>query len=91
MSRVFDMEYTALQMLIAGERRATEEGATVWLAGLNPGVMDSIKASGLADRLGTERLFDNARAVIRQYQARFLNVSNEDSNGMKSGETDLLN
>jgi high affinity sulfate transporter 1 len=77
MSRVFDMEYTALQMLIESERRATEEGATVWLADLSPGVMDSIKASGLADRLGKERLFDNARAMIRHYEKRFLNVSNE--------------
>ncbi|HEX5674238.1 MAG TPA: SulP family inorganic anion transporter, partial [Azonexus sp.] len=50
MSRVFDIEYSALQMLIEGERRATESGATFWLTDLSPDVMESIKASGLADR-----------------------------------------
>ena len=72
MSRVVDIEYSALQMLIEGERRATEEGGTFWLADLSPGVMESIKASGLADRLGKERLFFNARAVIQHYQENFL-------------------
>jgi len=77
MSRVFDIEYSALQMLIEGERRFTEEGNTVWLAGLSPAVADCIKASGLADRLGKERLFPNARAVIRHYEERFLNGASE--------------
>jgi MFS superfamily sulfate permease-like transporter len=71
MSRVVDIEYSALQMLIEGERRTTEEGGTFWLADLSPGVMESIKASGLADRLGRERLFFNARAVIQHYQENF--------------------
>ncbi|HQR58951.1 MAG TPA: SulP family inorganic anion transporter [Azonexus sp.] len=71
MSRVFDIEYSALQMLVEGERRATEEGATLWLADLSPDVMECVKASGLADRLGRERLFFNARAVIRHYQENF--------------------
>ena len=71
MSRVFDIEYSALQMLVEGERRATEEGATLWLADLSPDVMECVKASGLADRLGRERLFFNARAVIRHYQESF--------------------
>jgi len=72
MSRVFDIEYSALQMLQEGERRATEEGATFWLADLSPGVMECIKASGLADRLGRDRLFFNARAMIWHYQENFL-------------------
>ena len=33
MSRVPDIEYSALQMLIEGERRMTERGVEVWLAG----------------------------------------------------------
>jgi len=80
MSRVIDIEYSALQMLIDGERRATEEGATFWLAGMSSRVTESVKASGLAERLGSERMFFNARAVIRHYEARFLNASNEKSN-----------
>jgi SulP family sulfate permease len=91
MSRVVDIEYSALQMLIESERRATEEGATVWLAGLSPGAMECVKTSGLADRLGRERMLFNARAVIRHYEEQFLNVSNENSNETKTknGDTNL--
>ena len=67
LSRVFDIEYSALQMIIEGERRFAEEGLTVWLAGLNPDVRNYIRSSGFADRLGEERLFANARAAIREY------------------------
>jgi anti-anti-sigma factor len=67
LSRVFDIEYSALQMIVQDERRFAEEGVTVWLAGLNPDVRNYIRASGLADRLGSERMFPNARAGIRRY------------------------
>jgi sulfate permease, SulP family len=69
MSRVPDLEYSALQMLVDGERRMTEEeGVTVWLAALNPSVLASIRASPLEARLGRERLLFNAREAIRKYQ-----------------------
>lgn len=71
MSRVFDIEYSALQMLVEGERRITAEGYIFWLADLSPSVLEGVRASGLADRLGKERLFFNARAVIRRYQEAF--------------------
>jgi len=45
--------------------------------------MDCIKASGLANRLG-ERLFPNARAMIRHYEKRILNVPNENSDETKA-------
>ena len=67
MSRVPDLEYTALQMLIEGERRMTAAGVTVWLAALNPSVLASIRSSPLYERLGRERLLFNARAVIRKF------------------------
>ncbi len=70
MSRVPDIEYSALQMLVDGERRMTEDGIAVWLAAANPTVLEVIRSSGLADRLGRERLLFNARAVIRKYQER---------------------
>ena len=69
LSRVSDIEYSALQMLIEGERHAGEMDATLWLAGLNPGVLEVVRRSGLADRLGRERLLFNARAAIARYQA----------------------
>jgi high affinity sulfate transporter 1 len=70
MSRVPDIEYSALQMLIEGERNAPARGHEFWLVGLNPGVLEVVRRSGLADRLGRERLLFNARAAIARYQAR---------------------
>jgi high affinity sulfate transporter 1 len=68
-SRVPDLEYSALQMLIEGEKRATDRGIVTWLVGLNPGVLEAVRHAGLADRLGRERLLFNARAAIAHYQA----------------------
>ncbi len=70
-SRVFDVEYSALEMMVEGERRARAAGTTVWLADLSPSVLASARQIGLVERLGPERLLPNARAVIRQYQERF--------------------
>jgi high affinity sulfate transporter 1 len=68
MSRVTDIEYSALQMLIEGERRMASDNVEVWLAALNPSVLGSVRLSGLADQLGSHRLFINARAAVRHYQ-----------------------
>ena len=69
LSRVPDIEYSALQMLVEREQRVTEEDATLWLVGLNPGVLEVVRSSGLADTLGPERLLYNARAAIARFQA----------------------
>ncbi|MGH6624092.1 MAG: SulP family inorganic anion transporter [Burkholderiaceae bacterium] len=68
MSRVPDLEYSALQMLIEGERRMKERGITVWLAALNPRVLDVVRRSPLHERLGRERMLFNARAAIERYR-----------------------
>jgi len=67
MSRVPDVEYSALQALMEGEQRATEHGIVVWLAGLNPGVLEVVRHSGFDARLGHERMLFNARAVVERY------------------------
>lgn len=69
MSRVPDIEYSALQMLMEGEKRSRDQGATLWLVGLNPGVLEVVRHSGLADRLGHERMLFNARMAIERYQS----------------------
>jgi SulP family sulfate permease len=69
MSRVPDIEYSALQMLVEGERRAPDRGYEMWLVGLNPGVLEVVRRSGLADRLGRERMLFNARAAITRFQS----------------------
>lgn len=69
MSRVPDIEYSALQALVEREQRATERGAVRWLVGLNPGVLEMVRRAGLDQRLGRERMLFNARAAIESYQA----------------------
>ena len=69
MSRVPDLEYSALQALIEGEQRFTDRGTIVWLVALNPGVLEIVRHAGLADRLGRDRMLFNARAAIERYQA----------------------
>jgi MFS superfamily sulfate permease-like transporter len=76
MSAVFDIEYTALKMLVAAEKRMRGEGRVLCLAGLNPRVLEMVRRSPLALALGRERMcFDLEQAV-----ARF--------QGIATGETD---
>ena len=69
LSRVPDIEYSALQMLMESETRASESGTTVWLAGLNPSVLEVARRAGLDERLGRERMLFNARAAIERFQS----------------------
>ena len=64
MSAVFDIEYTALKMLVAAEKRIRDEGRVLCLTGLNPRVLEVVRRSPLAAALGRERmLFDLEQAV----------------------------
>ena len=75
LSRVPDIEYSALQMLVEGEARMTGSGTEIWLAGLNPGVMEVVEHAGLAERLGRERMVFNAHLAIERYLAQRLTGS----------------
>ena len=77
MSRVPDIEYSALQAMMEGEKRATERGTVVWLVGLNPGVLEVVRRAGLDQRLGHDRMLFNARAAIERYQAMQVDASEE--------------
>jgi len=69
LSRVPDIEYSALLTLMEGEQRMTDAGMIVWLAGMNPGVLEVARHAGLDQRLGRERMLFNARAAIERYEA----------------------
>jgi high affinity sulfate transporter 1 len=71
MSRAPDLEFSALQSLIEEEHRASESGTIVWLVGLNPGVLEMVRKSGLHERLGRDRMLFNAREAIQRYQALY--------------------
>jgi SulP family sulfate permease len=68
LSRVFDIEYSALQMLMESERSLAEHGVTLWLAGLNPDVLQYVRASGFAVRLQGKRMFSTVPAGIEHYR-----------------------
>lgn len=70
MSRVPDIEYSALQALMDREKRTTEAGIVFWLVGLNPGPLEVVRKAGLDVRLGRERLLFNARQAIEHYLAQ---------------------
>jgi len=70
MSRVPDVEYSALQALMEREKRFADRGVAVWIAGLNPGTLEVVRRAGFDARLGRERLLFNAREVIQHYQAQ---------------------
>jgi high affinity sulfate transporter 1 len=68
LSRVPDVEYSALEMLVEGEKRVSARGTVVWLVGLNPRVLEVVRNAGLYERLGRERMLFNARAAIARYR-----------------------
>ncbi len=68
LSAVFDIEYSALQVLIESEQSLTERGIVLWLASLNADVLAYVRASGFAERLGESRMFASVHAGIRHYQ-----------------------
>lgn len=81
---VFDLEYTALKMLIEAERKLSEHGVELWLVGLNPGVLLMVERSPLGATLGHERMFFNLDDAVAAWQphrpegaARFPTQSHE--------------
>jgi SulP family sulfate permease len=67
LSGVPDLEYTALKMVIEGERRQRERGISVWLIGLNPAVLDVVQRSSLGETLGRERMLFNLEVAVTKY------------------------
>ena len=67
---IFDMEYTALKVFAESEEKLRRAGCELWLAGLNPGVLEVVERSPFGAALGRERLFPNMQAAIECFQAR---------------------
>lgn len=68
MSRVQDIEYTALQVLIDEKKRMDENNIPLWLVALNPNVLKVVRHSALPELLGKECLLFNAREAIKHYK-----------------------
>jgi MFS superfamily sulfate permease-like transporter len=66
---VFDLEYTALKMLMEGRQWAQENGIQLWMVNLTPAVLAMIDRSPLGAALGRERMFYNLEEALARYQA----------------------
>jgi sulfate permease, SulP family len=64
---VTDLEYTALKMLIEGEKRQREHGVKVWLVGMNPAVLAMVQRSQLGEALGREAMQFNLEIAVSKY------------------------
>jgi high affinity sulfate transporter 1 len=69
LSGVSDLEYTALKMLIEGEKGLRESGVWLWLVGLNPEVLAMVRRSSLGETLGRERMHFTLEVAIDKYLA----------------------
>lgn len=65
---LFDIEYTALKMLIEAEENLRSRGITLWLSSLNPQVLKTVQQSPLGDTLGRARMFFNLQSAVAHYQ-----------------------
>jgi len=66
---VFDLEYTALKMLVAAEKRARHTNQEVWLVGMTPSVTQLVRRSPLNAALGRERMFERLEDAVAQFEA----------------------
>jgi sulfate permease, SulP family len=68
-SAVSGLEYTTLKMMVEGEERWRKRGVELWLAALNPEVLDLVRRTPLAERLGRERMFFTVEMAVAAYEA----------------------
>lgn len=64
------IEFTALRMLVEAEEKWRARGVEIWLAALNPEVLDLVRRSPLAERLGRERMFFTVEDAAAAFGAR---------------------
>jgi sulfate permease, SulP family len=67
MRAVFDLEYTALKMLIEAEKQSRARGIRIWLVGMNPDVLSMIQKSSLGEALGREGMHFNLEAAVTKF------------------------
>ena len=69
-SAIPSVEYTALRILVEAERQWREKGVEFWLAALNPEVLEVVRKTPLAERLGRERMFFTVEDAVAAFEAR---------------------
>ena len=66
-SAVIDIEFTALKMLIGFINTLRSEGVDVWMARLEPSVLDVIRRSDVHEILTDKRLFQEVELAVEAY------------------------
>jgi hypothetical protein len=57
-------------MLVETEERMRASDVELWLAALNPEVLDLVRRTPLAERLGRERMFFTVEQAVAAFEAR---------------------
>ncbi len=70
LSAVPDIEYTALVMLEETEERLKQHGIDLYLAALNPKVLEMLKRSPLGKKLGTKKMFFTVEQAVDFYNSK---------------------
>ncbi len=70
MNAIFDIEYTALMAMIEAEEKQRLAGTEIWLAGINPGVLATLRRSRLYEVLGNQRMFYTVADAFKAWTER---------------------
>ncbi len=66
---VFDLEYSALKMLVDAEARGRAAGVQLWLGALQPDVETMVKRSPLGEVLGPGRIYNSIDTAVNKFRA----------------------
>jgi sulfate permease, SulP family len=69
-SAIPGLEYTALKKLVELEEKLREDGKALWLAALNPEMLELVQRTPLAERLGRDRMHFTVEKAVDAHQAR---------------------
>jgi high affinity sulfate transporter 1 len=64
------VEFTALRMLVEAEEKSRAQGVEIWLAALNPEVLELVRKTPLGERLGRERMFFTVEDAVAAFEKR---------------------
>ncbi len=67
LSAVFDLEYTALKMLVDGERQQRERGVGLLIAAPNEEVLAMLERSPLGEHIPRQQMFYNVETAVAHY------------------------
>jgi anti-anti-sigma factor len=79
MRAIFDLEYTALKMLVEAERKSRDAGVRLWLVGMNPEVLAVVQHSSLGEALGREGMHFNLETAVAKYLGQTAPAATEPS------------